>query len=371
MQVDLLLRVEPAKPDSTLDVIAERMWETQSPVIPVIDEEQHLLGIVSIFSILRTRLQPGTKAKSVVEKAPVVENVSDILTIARLFVKTGFPGLPVLQGGKVAGVVSARSVIRALSLRAGVPSRHLAYPLQPLSPEDTVEKARKLLAEVGLRLVPVADQERLVGVVRVYDLVRFIYGTPLRRGKLGEVGGDAEYFLDQPVKKVMVESARIAKLDEIPSPEDLAEGAVVVNERGKIVGVISPYHLLRRLFPAVEEAGLPVRVEGIDEKVDLIAQRLIYRKGIEVAREISRRARLLELTVVLKPRDKGGERRRYEVFAAVKLDIDTFSAKAEAWDPVEAVYEALEAAYRSFSKAKERRRDRKLDIARLRKTLGF
>ncbi|MEM0336208.1 MAG: CBS domain-containing protein [Thermofilum sp.] len=371
MQSDLLLRVEPARVNTTLDVIAERMWEAQSPVIPVVDEEQRLLGVVSIFSILRTRLQPTTKAKSVVEKVPAVEDPSDTLAVARLFVKTGFPGLPVVQGGKVAGVISARSVIRALSLRAGVPSRHLAYPLQPLSPEDTVEKARKLLADVGLRLVPVASRGRLEGVVRVYDLARFLYGTPLRRGKLGEVGGDAEYFLDQPVKKVMVEPGRVVRLDSAPSPEDIAEGAVVVNEREEVVGVISPYLLLRRLFPAVEEAGLPVRVEGIDEKVDLIAQRLIYRRCVEVARDVSRRARLLELSLVLKPRDKGGERRRYEVFATVKLDVDIFSAKAEAWDPVQAVYDALDSVYKSFSKAKERRRDRKIDFARLRKTLGF
>lgn len=371
MQADLLLRVEPARVDTTLDIIAERMWEAQSPVIPVIDDEQNLLGIVSIFSILRTRFQPSTKARSVVEKAPVLENLSDHLSAVRLFVKTGFPGLPVVQGGRVVGVVSARSVIRALPLRASVPSRHLAYPLQPLSPEDTLEKARKTLADVGLRLVPVAEKGRLVGAVRVYDLARFIYGTPLRRGRLGEVGGDVEYFLDQPVKKVMVESVRVVRLDAVPSVDDLAEGAVVVNEEDKVTGVISPYLLLRRLFPAVEEAGLPVRVEGIDDKIDIISQRLIYRRCLEVARDISQRARLLELAVVVKPRDKGGERRRYEVFANVKLDVDTFSAKAEAWDPVKAVYDALEAAYRSFAKAKERRRDRKLDFARLRKSLGF
>lgn len=365
------LRVEPAGLDTPVSVIASRMWELEAPVIPVVDSESKLAGVVSIFTLLRSRLQPGTKAKSVLEKAPAVEDPSDLLGAARLFVKTGLPGLPVVREGRVEGVISARVVLRGLSLRSAAPSKYLMYQLQPLSPEDSVEKARKLAAEVGLRIVPVARESRLEGVVRVYDLVNLLYSTPLRREKLGEVRGDVEYFLDQPVKKITVPYQRVVRADAPPGPDDIAEGAVVVDESGRVAGVISPYLLLRRLFPAVEEAALPVRIEGLDEKVDLISQRLIVRKCTETARDISRRARLLSFNVVVKPRERGGERRRYEVRATVKLDVDVFSASAEGWDPVSTVYDAVDAVYRSFSKTKDRSRDRRIDLARLRKRLSF
>jgi len=370
MQQASFLRVEPAGLDTPVSVIASRMWELEAPVIPVVDPESKLAGVVSIFTLLRSRLQPGTKAKSVLEKAPAVEDPSDLLGAARLFVKTGLPGLPVVREGRVEGVISARVVLRGLSLRSTAPSKYLMHQLQPLSPEDSVEKARKLAAEVGLRIVPVAREGRLEGVVRVYDLVNFLYSTPLRREKLGEVRGDVEYFLDQPVKKIAVPYQRVVRVDAPPGPDDIAEGAVVVDESGRVTGVISPYLLLRRLFPAVEEAALPVRIEGLDEKVDLISQRLVVRKCAETARDISRRARLLSFNVVVKPRERGGERRRYEVTATVKLDVDVFAASAEGWDLVTTVYDAVDAVYRSFSKAKDRSRDRRIDLARLRKRSG-
>ena len=146
-----------------------------------------------------------------------------------------------------------------------------------------------------------------------------------------------------------------------------AEGCVVVDERGAVVGVISPYLLLRRLLPAVEEAAVPLHVKGAED-LDFISQRLIYAKSLEVARSVAERARLLELSVVLKGRPKGSST-RYEAFAAIKLDVGVHSAKAESWNPVEAVSEALDAAYRRFARAKERVKERRLSLERLRKRL--
>lgn len=361
-----LVELEPLSHNQTVSVAADRMWRYETPVVPVVDDEGKYAGIVSIFSILRTRVHGETKLKTVAEKAPTVTIQSDPVQVARLLTKTGLPGLAVIEDDMVVGVISARRVIYSLNLAPRVPAKHFAYPLEPLKADESIEKARKVMAEVGLRLAPVTYEEKLAGVVRVYDLVNLIYNTPLRRDRLGEVKGDVEYFLSQPVSKIMLPATRVLQVDHVPSREDIAEGAVVVDSNQRVVGVISPYLFLRRLLPKVEEAKLPVRVEGVEE-LDFIEQYLVLRKALETARSVAERANLLSLDVVVKPREKAGDRRRFDVQVSIKLDKGVHSASSSGWDAVQAVYDALEAAYKSFAKTKDKKRERRINLARLRK----
>ena len=364
---DLAVRLNPLTPDDTASLAATVMWRLAVPAVPLVERDGGYAGAVSIFSLLRRRAPPSTKLRSFAERVPYIGELSDLVSIARSFVRTGFPGLPVLEAGKPLGIVSARRLIQAMDLKPRVPAASLMYPLKPLSPEDPVDKARRLAGEVGLRLVPVASGGRLGGVVTVYDLVKHLYGTPLERRAVGEKAGEVDYYLSQPVRGLVVEAQRVVEAGTVPTALDLAEGCVVTNERGEVVGVISPYLLLRRLLPAVEEAALPLRVEGAED-LDFISQRLIYVKSLEVAKTVAERARLLGLTVVLKQRKKGASV-RYEATASIKLDIGVHAAEAEAWNPVEAVTEALDAAYKRFSKAKERTRERRISLERLRRRL--
>jgi CBS domain-containing protein len=364
-----VVRIDPLKLDDIVSLVAEKMWRFELPVVPVVDSEGKYAGIVSIFSILKSKYQGNTKIRSVLEKVPIVDSSYSLTDIARMFVKTGQPGLPYAEEGKIVGVISARRLLETMGLVSRVAARYIAFPLEPLKPDDPIEKARKLLAENGLRFVPVAENGKPVGVVRIYDLVNFIYNTPLRRERLGEIKGEISYFLEQPVSKIMATNFRAVNIDGQPTNMDIAEGSVVLNTNGTVYGIISPYLLLRRLLPAVEEANIPLRIEGIED-LDFIARNLAFRKALEVAQEIAQRGRLLEMSVVIKSREKAGERKRYDAYVSIKLDKDTFSTSSSGWDPVAVTFEAVDSAYKVFSKTKEKKRDRRISLARLRKAFS-
>lgn len=365
---ELVIHLNPLELDDTASLAATVMRQLEAPAVPLVDREGAYAGAVSIFSLIRRRAPASTKLKSLAEKVPPLEDLSDPIAVARAFVKTGFPGLPVVEGRRLLGIVSARKLLMVMNLKPRVPAGLIMYPLKPLSPNDPVDKARRLAGEIGLRIVPVASAGKLVGVVKVYDLVKHLYGTPIERRTAGEKVGEADYYLSQPVRSLMVEAQRVTEASTVPTPQDLAEGCVVTDERGGVVGVISPYLLLRRLLPVVEEAAIPLRIEGANE-LDFIAQRLIYVKSLDVAKAVAERARLLELSVVLKSRPKGSSV-RYEAVASIKLDVGVHSAKVESWNPVEAVSGALDAVYKRFSKVKERARERRVSLERLRKELA-
>ena len=73
------------------------------------------------------------------------------------------------------------------------------------------------------------------------------------------------------------------------------------------------------------------------------------------------------MSVVLKTREKSGERERYDAHVTIRLDKGVHTGKASSWDPVEAVQYALDMAYESFKKVKDKKRTRRLTEARDRK----
>ncbi|OLS97334.1 hypothetical protein BJF90_42800 [Pseudonocardia sp. CNS-004] len=108
--------VVTARASEPIDTIAERLVERRHKSLPVVDEQLRLVGLVSEADVLgREPLSGRTNGRSV-------------------------------------GSVMTKEVIT-------------------LSPDDSVGAARLLIAEHGLRMVPVVDGGRLVGVLSRSDVV--------------------------------------------------------------------------------------------------------------------------------------------------------------------------------------------------------
>ncbi len=361
----VLLEVEPLSLSDTVSRAAARMYEERLPVLPVADGDGRYVGLVTYVSLLKSRLAGQAKVEKALVKAPPAG--PDLESAVKALIKAGVPGLAYVDGGAASGVVTAASLFRALASERLPPARELMRRLlTPLRAGDKVDKARKVIVKLSVPLLPVVSREKLAGVVESYTMLALLYTTPLQRSRLGEVRGDVDYFLAQPVAKAVTDRYRVVGLDGVPGVDDVAEGAVVVNPEGWPVGVVEPYVALRRLFAAIEERELPLRVEGVDG-LDFFEQGLIWRKAGDVAAAVAKRGRLLEMSVVLKEREKAGDRARYDASVTIRLDRGIHAGKASAWNPVEAVEDALDIAYESFTKEKERRRTRRLERARRRK----
>jgi CBS domain-containing protein len=99
-----------------IDAVADRLLEHRHRSLPVIDEHRRLVGLVSEADLLGKEPLSGR------------------------------------TNGRTVGSVMTRDVIT-------------------LSPEDSISSARLLVAEHGLRMVPVVDEGRVVGVLSRSDLI--------------------------------------------------------------------------------------------------------------------------------------------------------------------------------------------------------
>jgi CBS domain-containing protein len=123
--------VEACRPDSTLAAVADIMWRRDCGVVPVVDKEGRVVGVVTDRDICIALASRGQTAHEVgaaevmsreVHACTADDDVDEALALMR---RARVRRLPVLDGqSKLAGVLSLRDVI--LNARRGGGKRHVS-----------------------------------------------------------------------------------------------------------------------------------------------------------------------------------------------------------------------------------------------------
>lgn len=125
-------RVVAVGPDATLKEVVRRLAEHCVTALPVVDHDGSLLGVVSEADVIDSGLVPDPRAHVLpvaipgdVQPARVAEVMtrhvltvgprSDLADAAHLMLAAGVKSLPVVESGRVVGMLSRRDVILALS----------------------------------------------------------------------------------------------------------------------------------------------------------------------------------------------------------------------------------------------------------------
>jgi CBS domain-containing protein len=121
-------------------------------------------------------------------------DVSELVEEAlRLMIKFDVGSVVVTNKQKPIGIVTERDITRA-ALRGDsllkIPVRSLmSRPLQSVSPDMEVWKAFEVMLKLGVRRLPVVENERLVGVVTERDLTRWVLRVFYEPGLPEEIRG--------------------------------------------------------------------------------------------------------------------------------------------------------------------------------------
>jgi CBS domain-containing protein len=119
-------------PDTSAKYAAEVLAERGFAALPVVDEEDRLLGIVAEADVLRDRLPPDPRLHMrrpedsdappppalvrgvMTAQVRTAEPTADVADVARLFVDARLRSVPVVDRGRLVGILSRRDLLRTL-----------------------------------------------------------------------------------------------------------------------------------------------------------------------------------------------------------------------------------------------------------------
>jgi len=107
----------------------------------------------------------------------LVEIGSTVLEVAKLLGERRIGAVPVMDGKKLAGIMSERDIMRGLAIRGG---GVLADDVDSLMTKsvftcgvnDSVQQLMTMMTERRIRHIPVVEEDELVGMVSIGDVVK-------------------------------------------------------------------------------------------------------------------------------------------------------------------------------------------------------
>ena len=102
---------------------------------------------------------------------------ASVFDAVKLMAEKNIGALPVVEGGKIVGVITERDYARKIVLMARsskeTPVREvMTSQVMYVHPRQTSEECMALMTENRVRHLPVMDQGRLIGLVSIGDLVK-------------------------------------------------------------------------------------------------------------------------------------------------------------------------------------------------------
>jgi CBS domain-containing protein len=194
---------EPIKTIMTKDVFSiktsakiseamELMKEKNLGGLPVVDDENHVMAIITerdIANLFANRISGVKVAQLMSQKVVTALPKTTIFEAEKTMVTQGFRRLPIISDGKVMGIITTMDILRFFGLgkvfaylQSGniiqvlnTPAIEIATKeISTIQPNADVGQAAKIMREKNIGAIPVAENEKLVGIITERDFFKII-----------------------------------------------------------------------------------------------------------------------------------------------------------------------------------------------------
>jgi len=244
------------------------------PVLAVLDDKGKYVGVISRRWVVRMRLDPAAaKVKSLMRSVPRVAPDVSLSKAARLMIESGVRQLPVFEKAKLLGFVTDEDIIHgAVTQEWGnvVVEKIMTRVPQVIDANRSVGAVLSLFREHGVSHVPVMDEGKLVGIVSIQDVIEQVF-QPRQRQTLGEIVGEKVPVLSIPAKGIMAKPVVTVQFDTSLKDAEKTMHArdvscLVVLSGGRLIGIVTKLDFLEpisQLEAAERKLAVQFGVKGI------------------------------------------------------------------------------------------------------------
>ncbi len=264
------------------------------------------------------------------------------------------------KNGKVIGVIRrevfARYLVNEGYVKSGKVADYASIPAITANVDDPVAKVKWEMVRRGISRIPILDEGKLVGIVTMRDIVeRLYYASIPERQTLGEVVGSEDEILAAPVKAIMTYPVITANYDE-----DLSSVLRKLIERGisglpimknnQVYGVFSGLDVIKKYILG-EKIIIPIpakiEIELPEDKWNLLEKITSHYYA-----KLNRLTDIIDLRLTMKIHECNEEqesekRCKYSVHVKLKDTYDEYVVSVVEWDPIKAVRDALNLLFKN------------------------
>lgn len=305
--------------------------------IPVVDSDNRYTGMIYAKQLISSSAQPSSKLKSFVTNTGTASPDTDVEKAAQLVIGTGSRAIPVVQKGRLVGIVSETDLVQTADFGHATVDEVMAGAIvieQDASIADALAKMRRY----NISRLPVIDSEGLLrGVVNILDIGKIIAVTPRERtSQSAAISGTTSNIREVKVRDIMrraISVERGTRLNTLSDTFRRNEEIVVVGE-GRPMGIVTPKDALELVLPKKKSAPAihMAHIENGEDRAEIQEQIERFLKKIQ--------GKLGDVRSVIVYVDKH-KTRKYSIRTRLITGRGVIDAKAVGYDPISAAKELV------------------------------
>lgn len=304
--------------------------------VPVVDGDGGYAGMIFAKQFLASSAQPTSKLKGFVTNTTLISPDDDVVEAAKSIIGTGNRALPVVQNGKVIGMVSETDIAQTADFGHAIVDEVMSGAIvieedTPLA--DAVSKMRRYNIS---RLPVISTKGVLRGILSILDAVEIIARPVDRASKTAGISGAKSKVKGEvKVKDIMrraVAVERGTRLNELTDYFKKNEELVVVGD-SRPMGIVTPKDALELVLPKKGEIAIHIAHMGDEED-----RREIEENLAKFVKKIQGQVRDLQNVVVYADKHKT---RKFSVRCRLITGRGVINARAVGYDPISAVKELI------------------------------
>ncbi len=174
---------------ASIDEAINIMMTKHTSAIPIVEnkKDRKVSAIITELDVLPQAESFGITVEEVMKTNPIISTPGMMLSdVAKIMVRNGYRRLPVIQEGKLAGVVTVFDVLEFLGYgefrhtdAEEALSEHvdeiMSRDVLTLKEDQDLSDVVKLVKETGIGGFPVVEKGCLVGILTISDIIRAVY----------------------------------------------------------------------------------------------------------------------------------------------------------------------------------------------------
>jgi CBS domain-containing protein len=193
----------------------------------------------------------GDKVKALMRAAPRVSPDFSLGKAAKLMIESGVRQLPVFEKSRLVGFVTDEDIIHgAVTQEWGSTAveKIMTKAPQVIDANRSVGAVLSLFREHGVSHVPVIDEGKLAGIISVQDVIEQVF-QPRQRQTRGEIVGEKVPVLSIPAKGIMAQpvitvAAETSLKEAEKKMHDHDISCLVVLSKERLVGIVTKLDFL-------------------------------------------------------------------------------------------------------------------------------